>query len=133
VSIEGQGVQELYGGTDNVQHGEHADDRPVPQGTVFVVAPHDTDCLPVLSALGKSQHTKRFGIRFATKFYRTGDGIDRSPSSTQLGIIGGVLEDVRVYGHDGNHYGDIMDSQELCRCTGSGPTAAAACGSARTR
>jgi hypothetical protein len=52
---------------------------------------------------------------------------------TQLGIIGGVLEDVRVYGHDGNHYGDIMDSQELCRSRGSGPTAAAACGSARTR
>jgi hypothetical protein len=117
VTIEGLGVHELYGGTDNTNTANMPTIAPYLQGTVFVVMPHDMDCFQ-LSALGRSQHTKRFGIRFATKFYRTGDGIDRSPSLAQLGIIGGVLEDVRVFGHDGNHYGDIMDSQELCRCVG---------------
>jgi hypothetical protein len=116
LSIEGMGVEELYDG-NTIRGVAMPITPPYLTGTVFVVAPHDTDCLQ-LSALGKSQHTKRFGIRFATAFYRTGDGIDRSPQTAQMGILGGILEDVRVYGHDGNHYADIMDSQELCRNIG---------------
>lgn len=117
LTIEGLGVEELFGGTDRFNTANMPTIAPYLQGTVFVVMPHDTDAF-TLTQLGRAVHTKRFGIRFATSFYRTGDGIDRSPSLAQLGIIGGVLEDVRVFGHDGNHYGDIMDSQELCRNVG---------------
>lgn len=117
VDIEGQGIMELYGGTDALNTADFPTIAPYLTGTVFVQCAPNVDCFQ-LSALGRSQHVRRFGIRFAGKFYQTGHGLNRTASLAQLGVIGGVVEDVRVFGHDGNHYGDVMDSQELCRNVG---------------
>lgn len=113
--IEGQGVLELYGGLTTTNDANWPTIAPYLRGTVFVVMAPNVDAYHLL-AVGRSQTLRNFGIRFAGKFKATGHGVWSVPGSaggTGLGNIGGIFENVRVFGHDGDHYGFYVENAEL--------------------
>lgn len=77
-----------------------------------------------LSKAASTVHLRNLGIRFADpiRFVNTGHGVDATPSTNYTnggtghdhGILGATWDNVRVWGHDGNHYGFRMVNTMYC-------------------
>ena len=56
----------------------------------------------------RSVNIRNLGIRFLTRFVNTGHGIEHVPpvylTGLDHGLVGSKWDNVRVYGHDGDHY-----------------------------
>lgn len=67
-----------------------------------------TDVLKLTGA-GTTVNLKDFGIAFASLFNNTGHGINVVPPADggnfDMGPAGSIWDSVKVFGHDGNHYG----------------------------
>lgn len=117
LNIDGDGAFEMHtqGGTG----GQFADNGPSVApwltGSVLIQAAANTDGIIFTRGMSVNQ-MRNFGIRFAGKLINTGHGFHWTPPITSStyqdnGLMDSVLEGLKVFGHDGNHYGfDIMNS-----------------------
>jgi hypothetical protein len=110
--IAGQGCFELYGSANSDLNAVNFPAvAPYLTGTVFVVMSPATDAFQ-LKGVGVAQDLSDFGIRFAGAFSNTGNGVNATPTTTtDLGLLGHKWENIKVYGHDGNHYAYVETNQ----------------------
>jgi hypothetical protein len=77
-------------------------------GTVVVQGNINVDAF-LISACGRTVNLANIGVIFASFFNTTGHGFNATPpvylSGFDNGIINTVWKNLKVYGHDGNHYG----------------------------
>lgn len=110
-AIRGQGCFELWG-TVAAQGNFNALTIPTiaPHfvGSSIVVMQPNIDGL-FMGGIGVTQDLDGFGIRFAGAFSQTGHGVNSQ--STSQGLTGHTFRRVKVYGHDGNHYSFVCNSQ----------------------
>ncbi|MDB5164791.1 MAG: hypothetical protein JWL89_417 [Candidatus Saccharibacteria bacterium] len=55
-------------------------------------------------------HMRDVAIAFSSGLASTGHGINCTPPSNQVGVYGGTFDGVYVFGHDGNHYGLVLNN-----------------------
>lgn len=98
LAIVGSNVGENWAGGINVPLGT----QPL-NGSVLCPVSNGSDAIDIT---GTSRHVDilNLGILFQTPFVGTGDGINYVPGSNVQGLSGSRWENVKVYGHDGNHY-----------------------------
>lgn len=76
-------------------------------GSVLCPSPNGSDAIDI-TGTSPSIDIENIGILFQTAFVNTGHGIDANPPNTsstnEVGLIGSLWNNVKVYGHDGNHY-----------------------------
>ncbi|WP_010271323.1 glycosyl hydrolase family 28-related protein [Paenibacillus senegalensis] len=101
MTIDGAGSWETFDNTD--RQGE----QPYLKGTVILVTTHNTDAIRV-TACKRTVNLRNFGILFKNQFWQTGHGITCVPpaagSGYDHGLFSSVWENIRVAGHDGDHY-----------------------------
>ena len=113
--IEGAGVTDLFG---SIASGGNAawfpTAAPYLGGTVLwqFAAAADAVSMPVV---GKTVKLKDFGVLFANLFNGAGHGFNQTPSPTYLGALDtgvtyGEFDNLKVFGHDGNHYGFVVNN-----------------------
>ncbi len=118
VTIEGQGCFENWGsvqtyGLSNIPYGV-----PALRGSGFVQTSPNTDIVDI-TASGQSVNLSKFCGQFGTPYANTGNGIATKPPivSGQTyydhGVIGGIWDGVKIYGHDGNHYAFHLENNLL--------------------
>ena len=76
---------------------------PVLSGAVLLCASNGSHAITI-SGVATQLNLMNVGIEFATPFSGTGDGINYIPTGTNTGLVNSYLENVAIYGHDGNHY-----------------------------
>ena len=120
VDIRGAGCQDLFGSILNAAQSEAAVYYPALapylQGSVLIQAAPNTDGIND-TALVQSGDKSGFGIRFAGKFLNTGHGMNNTPPALVgfSGFEGGWFgngRSLKVYGHDGNHYGMVRTNPQ---------------------
>jgi hypothetical protein len=99
LTIRGTHVAENWAGGINVPLGS-----PPLLGSVLCPASNGSDAIDITSA-STEVNISDFGILFQTPLSGTGDGIHYVPALNVQGLSGSVWKNVKVYGHDGNHYG----------------------------
>jgi len=111
IHIVGAGARALYGTyADNPKTaGNLPSLSPYLLGSVIVVGTANTDAIHV-NVTGKAVYLHGFGIRFNPPYATTGHGIVAIPAALSVGgydhgILGSRFTDIKVFGHDGDHYG----------------------------
>lgn len=103
-SIEGEWVAENWGtGDPNIPIG-----TPPLIGTVLLPTSNGSAAIVISGIEGPCVHIRNIGVQFQTPFSGTGDGIVCSPASGHQGLSGATWDNVKVYGHDGNHYAYVL-------------------------
>lgn len=131
IHIVGAGARALYGTyADNPNTaGNLPSLSPYLLGSVIVVGTASTDAIH-LNVTGKAVYLHGFGIRFDPPYTTTGHGIVAIPATVSAGgydhgILGSRFTDIKVFGHDGDHYGFwwtnvLYSSLYDCHCWGGG-------------
>lgn len=111
VSIIGAGVHDVYPGLGTAVTFDNPTVAPYLTGSVFLQTAAAKNGLSVTKSAA-SVKLQGFGVRFADaiRFTNTGHGVSGVSTATfngghDHGLVAFKIEDVRVYGHDGNHYG----------------------------
>jgi len=111
VRIVGAGVQDVYPSLNTAVTFDNPTVAPYLTGTVFLQTAAGKNAISVTKSAA-SVRLKDFGVRFADaiRFNNTGHGISGVPTAMYQtghdhGLTAFKISDVRVYGHDGNHYG----------------------------
>lgn len=109
IRIIGSGVLTLYGSQKTDFHTINIPALPpYLTGTVLVQTAPDADAIRI-ETTGESVVLESFGIRFDPPYKRTGHGIVAQPIALSAGgydngILGSRWQDLKVFGHDGDHY-----------------------------
>lgn len=99
MTLNGAWVTENWNGGINVPLG-----NPPLNGAVLCPVANGADAIDITGA-SRGVGLKNFGILFQTPLTgSTGDAIHYVPAINVQGLSGAYWENVKVYGHDGNHY-----------------------------
>jgi len=98
LTIVGDNVTENWGGGINVPLGS-----PQLAGSVLCPASNGSDAIDITGS-SKEVNIFNVGILFQTPLSGTGDCINYVPAQNVQGLSGSRWENVKCYGHDGNHY-----------------------------
>lgn len=127
ITLEGSSIAALYGrrieGAGNNGSDVHPTVAPYITGSVILVDTPGINGIEV-TITGRSVSLKNFGIKFGDghRFNDTGHGILFLPpvcitpqyeGERDLGVNGGGVERVYVYGHDGDHYAFSVTNMQL--------------------
>lgn len=110
LNITGNGCHEMFGAASGGLNGDNFPvTAPYFKGSVLIQAAQNTDGLQNTGIATSNSYTG-FGVRFAGKFNATGHGFNCQPPITSStfrdsGMLAGTWTGVKVFGHDGNHYG----------------------------
>lgn len=73
-------------------------------GTMIEQTAAATDGIAV-TVSGGAFHMEDISVGFSSGLATTGHGVNLDPGSNVVGVYGGSLDGIMVFGHDGNHYG----------------------------
>jgi len=129
VDITGSGCSEQFGSLVSFPNSVNIPGQsPYLSGCVIWQFATATDILKV-TGTGITINLRDFGLAFAGMYANTGHGINISPpadgANLDMGIAGSQWNGVKVYGHDGNHYGfrvvnTFYNTFTHCRSYGGG-------------
>lgn len=106
ITIDGAGAWETFSNTDR------PDDQPFIQGCRILFGDNTGKDAIKITVKRRTVVLKNFGIEWATPYNNTGHGINCVPPVLNAGFDDGVFssrwENIKVAGHDGNHYGINM-------------------------
>ncbi|MBB3132106.1 hypothetical protein FHS19_006833 [Paenibacillus rhizosphaerae] len=101
LTITGGGSWETFDNTDRPSS------KPFLKGTILLMTASGKDAIRI-TVSAQSVNLKNFGILFDKQFVDTGHGINAIPPSVDdhydHGLFSSVWENIKVAGHDGNHY-----------------------------
>jgi hypothetical protein len=122
VTIEGAGIHPLYGSIDDdtQQSATYIPIRaPYLIGSIITQVTAATNAIRI-TAQGRAVNLHDFGIKFANAiaFRNTGHGIytippNMSDGKPDWGVISARWDNIKVWGHDGNHYAFSLTNPSL--------------------
>jgi hypothetical protein len=113
LAIKGDWCGETWGAGADYTHTLCPADAPHIEGSVLVCFAQATDAV-TCSVVGGTFPVSDLGVRFAGEFVNTGHGFHLNPGNAN-GIMSTLWSNVKVWGHDGNHYG--MRTHNNFECT----------------
>lgn len=108
LTIRGDYVSENWGATSSFNSANAPTGTPALLGSVLCPSSNGSDGIDI-TGVSPVVNISNIGILFQTSFSGTGNGINVVPpytgSTNEQGLTGAQWTNVKVFGHDGNHYG----------------------------
>jgi hypothetical protein len=115
ITIWGEGCNELFGNINSNWYSINIPTiSPYLEGSVIVQTTNGKDAMKIQGTT-PVVNLKDFGVLFPDSLASTGHGINATPNeladhigSYNNGVFSCLWENIKVYGHDGNHYAFVL-------------------------
>ena len=114
LNLEGMSSQDVW--PTRTQGFDRPTQAPFMRGAVLLQTAAAKNGITITGA-SRTVNLRNLGIRFLDRFANTGHGIEHVPpvylTGRDHGLVGSTWDNVRVYGHDGDHYAYALTNELL--------------------